>query len=67
MNPIPHVNDKLEDVKVLLGDITKDLQDALTLAQFAIPTVEVLVKKVKGRITQVEKLLGSERKNGRDA
>lgn len=59
-----HINDKIEEAKTLLGDIAKDIQDVLSLAQFAIPTVEGTVQKVKCRVRQIEKLLSSEESDG---
>jgi len=69
---MPHINDKIEDVKGLLGGLTKDLQEVLTMVQLTIPTVEGtvvdIVRKAKKRINEIEKIIGTEEANGgRDA
>ena len=49
-------NDRLEDAKNLLGDVSKDITDLLTMTQFSGPVVMVAVDKMKLRIEQLEKL-----------
>ena len=49
-------NDRIEEVKALLGDVSKDITDLLTMAQLTGPIVQGTLEKVKLRVEQVEKL-----------
>jgi hypothetical protein len=49
-------NDRVEDAKCLLGEVSKDITDLLTMAQMTGPLVQGTIEKVKLRINQVEKL-----------
>lgn len=53
------VEDRLEEAKSFLSDLSKDLCELFTMAQITIPMVEGTIEKAKLRISQVERLFGS--------
>ena len=56
------MDEKLEEAKAFLKDLSKDLNDLLSIAQLTIPMVEGTVEKAKLRFSQVERLFMSEEK-----
>ncbi len=56
-------NDKIDDVKVLLGDISKDITDVLTTAQLTVPLAQGMIEKIRLRMDQVDKLFSKREVN----
>lgn len=57
---MPHVNEKIEEVKTCLTDVVKDINEILSMGQMTVPIVEGTIEKVKRRVTQIEKLFSNE-------
>lgn len=53
------MNEKLEETKVLLRDVSQDLIDMLSVVQISVPMVHDTVDKMKLRASQIEKLFSS--------
>jgi len=53
---------KIEDAKVLVDGLSKDLQGLLSMAQMSIPLGETVVRHFSERAKQIHQLLSIERK-----
>lgn len=62
-----HVNDKLEEVKALMSDISDDAQKIIGMVQMSIPVAEGLVQRVLDRAEQAKQIFTTEESHGRHA
>ena len=62
-----HINDRLEEVKELIGGIESDAQKLLSMVQMTVPVAETVVKRVLDRVEQAKRIFSTEEAHGRNA